>query len=257
MVDSLSSYDAVILDGFGTLYDKDYIPLLGAVRFLETISCRSILFSNIGSKTGDSLREQLESNFHLLPSEILTSLDFLLIYLKKKNINRIFHYGGQQAAQKLLENKITIVGGQEKIDAIVFTSLPNSNWIKDSQSVLQYLNSRVDSELILANPDRMIPGDHVGINVGMMFDMLLKDWPTNNYPLFIKEIGKPCLTRTEINLGDSDKILVVGDNKITDGGLAKNLDADFCLISSLENSQSHNNFIYPSLDLLVDEFHGK
>ena len=49
-----------------------------------------------------------------------------------------------------------------------------------------------------------------------------------------KEIGKPNLSRLDLNLNSKSKILVIGDNKITDGGLANKLNADFCLISEIK-----------------------
>ena len=63
-------------------------------------------------------------------------------------------------------------------DTLVFTSLPTSNWIQDSQSVLKLINDLKVKQVILANPDRLLPGDHVGINVGMMFDTLINNWPS-------------------------------------------------------------------------------
>jgi ribonucleotide monophosphatase NagD (HAD superfamily) len=244
---NISSYDEIVLDGFGTLYDKNYTPLPGSIDLLDRIFSKSILFSNIGSMDGKTLRSYLDNNYPKLPSSILTSFDLLLGYLKRNNINKVIHYGGSRAAKALSKNGIIL--DDQNVDVILFTSLPSPNWVKSSQLVLQKLNSQSISKLILANPDRMLPGHHVGINVGMMFDMLTKDWPLTNHQIVTKEIGKPNLSRLDLNLNSKSKILVIGDNKLTDGGLAKKLNADFCLISEIKriNKLESNSYICKSL----------
>lgn len=248
---NIETYDEIVLDGFGTLYDKNYFPMPGSIDLLNRIYNKSILFSNVGSIDGKTLKFYLDNNYSRLPSSILTSFDLLLDYLKRNNINKVFHYGGSKAANALAENGIMLE--DKDVDVIVFTSLPGSNWIQSSQFVLQKLNNKSISKLILANPDRMLPGQHVGINVGMMFDMLTKDWPLTNLKIDIKEIGKPNLSRLDLKLNPESKILVIGDNKITDGGLAKKLNADFCLISEIKriNKIESNSYICRSLTELT------
>ena len=232
MLGDLSIYDVIILDGFGTLYDKNLKPLSEAPGLLGAISDKSILYSNVGSMTGFQLRDRLKAEFRELPSEILTSMDLLLRHLKQQNIKSVFHYGGIAATEVFANSGITVVPDNKTADVLVFTSLPSGDWIRASQSVLRLINSYKVKNVILANPDRLLPGEHVGINVGMMFDMLVKSWPANDYPLSLLEIGKPRLNRNDFNIGNEERLLVVGDNQITDGGLAKNLKADFKLISN-------------------------
>ena len=229
----LSSYELVIFDGFGTLYDKNLLPLPGAIDLISEIGSKAILFSNVGSMTGDQLRDRLAKNFIHLPSRIITSLDILLRYLKKNNIREIYHYGGSKTVKLFIQNHISVVPFEKDSDTLVFTSLPTSNWIQDSQSVLKLINDLKVKQVILANPDRLLPGDHVGINVGMMFDTVINNWPlcTRN-GLNILELGKPSLTKYDLKIKDVEKILVIGDNIITDGGLAKSLNCDFNLISN-------------------------
>tara|TARA_B100000963_G_scaffold359192_1_gene385773 strand:+ start:9162 stop:9935 length:774 start_codon:yes stop_codon:yes gene_type:complete len=252
----LSNYQLIIFDGFGTLYDKDLLPLPGAIDLLNKIGNQSILFSNVGSITGDELRERLAKNFNRLPSRIITSLDILLRYLKKNDINEIYHYGGLKTAELLTKSNISVVPFEKESDIIVFTSLPSENWIKDSQSVLKLINDNKVKQVILANPDRLLPGEHVGINIGMMFDVLINNWPINKRNTFnVLELGKPMLTKSDMDIKDGEKILIIGDNNITDGGLAKNLNCDFSLISkdNIDEKDQRINVFKSLADLMNNE----
>lgn len=227
----LKKFDHIILDGYGTLYGRDQTPLKGVERFLNIFGEKSILFSNIGSTTGSKLSEILERNFSQIPTRILTSMDLLIQYLKEQEISSAYHFGGEQAEYILNTNGIKINSSNDRIDCIIFTSLPDKNWIKKSQRVLQLINHGELKKIILANPDRLLPGPHVGINVGMMFDMFLRGWDQKSFKAKIVEIGKPNISREDLNLCPNSKVLVVGDNILTDGGLATNINAEFVLIS--------------------------
>lgn len=250
----LDIYDVMILDGFGTLYDKKLEPVPGSIELLRLIGTKSILFSNVGSMTGFQLKGRLKTTFIELPSKVITSMDMLQRYLKQQNIKSVFHFGSEVAAEALTDSKIKVVPDEEETDALVFTSLPGRDWIRASQSVLRLINSRKVKHVILANPDRLLPGEHVGINVGMMFDMLIKSWPDQDYPLTIIEIGKPKLNRRDFDIDNEARILVIGDNQITDGGLAKSLGADFILISKIKVVDSGELKVYESIEsLTIDE----
>ncbi len=256
MID-FSSYDLLVFDGFGTLYNRDLHPLPGAIELLEDVNCDSILFSNVGSITGDQLRIRLNAQFNHLPSTILTSMDLLIQHLYDHDINSLYHFGGCVAGLELEKHGITLASLKDQPEIVAFTSLPGDDWIQLSQDVLRMINNQNIQKLILANPDRLLPGEHVGINVGMVFDMLLQSWPKSAYDLPIFEIGKPNLNREQLNIEDYKNILVLGDNIITDGGLASQLDADFVLIScsEIDIDLNKNHFkVYRSLeDLLVHE----
>lgn len=257
MID-FASYDLVVFDGFGTLYDKNLVPLPGALELLEDMSYESILFSNVGSIRGDQLRIRLTNQFENLPSTILTSMDLLIQYLSEVDVKSVYHFGGRVAGLELENQGITLSSPSDQPEIIVFTSLPGDDWIQLSQSVLRMINSQNLQKLVLANPDRLLPGEHVGINVGMVFDMLVESWPKLAYDLPTVEIGKPNLTRCQLNIEDDKKVLVIGDNLITDGGLAGRLDADFVLISCSEIDADFNGKdfkVYPSLEELLT--HGK
>jgi len=251
-MDKLNSYDKIILDGFGTLYDKNYIPLKGANKLLKIIHEKSVLFSNVGSKTSTTLKNDISKKFDIVPTEILTSFDLLLLYISELKIKEIFHFGGEHAENELKNNGIVI---DDRSQTIIFSSLPQSNWIQKSQLVLKKILHNQASKIILANPDRIIISKHIGINVGMMFDMLIKSWPSNVYEnLELIEIGKPNISRKVFSINNSSKILVIGDNFITDGGLASSLKADFCFIGdNLKKSESDTKFFsFKTLEDLLD-----
>jgi len=250
----LSDYDNVILDGFGTLYNKNFVPIEGASKLLNLIGDKGILFSNVGSLIGSELKERLLCKIDCPSIKVLTSLDLLCLHIKNQNIKIIYHYGGENA--KKILSKITSLTDliQDEVEALVFTSLPTNNWIKESQDILRYINLHRNANLILANPDRLLPGEHVGINVGMMFDMLIKNWPTNRFKLSRIEIGKPFLKRDDLSLNSNKNLLVIGDNIHTDGGLAKTLNAEFILISKLQGFESKDISIYPDIKALLRDF---
>jgi ribonucleotide monophosphatase NagD (HAD superfamily) len=253
MLARLSDYELIILDGYGTLYDKFLLPLPGSRELLNIISSKSILFSNVGSMTGHQLKSKLKPNFKSLPGQVITSLDILINYLKHNNFINICHYGGSKTAKLLIQNGISVIPFGNNSNIIVFTSLPSNNWIKDSQSVLKIINSSKSTQLILSNPDRLLPGKHVGINVGMMFDMLVKSWPKKiKDSLNIIEIGKPGLTRFDLGIKNEENIVVIGDNIITDGGLAQNLNCDFNLISKDNISESKQVKVYETLSEIMN-----
>ena len=211
MAIDLSTYDLVIFDGFGTLYDKDMVPLSGAEKLLKAVSRESMLFSNVGSMRGDQLRSRLDAGFDNLPSTIITSMDLLIRHLKRLDEKSIYHFGGNIAAHELENQGIRLASPNHQPELIVFTSLPGNNWIQESQTVLRMINNQTIKRLILANPDRLLPGDHVGINIGMFFDMLVKNWPKSFHKIPILEIGKPSLSRSELNIEVQKKLLVVGE----------------------------------------------
>ena len=253
MLTELSKYEVIILDGFGTLYDKDLLPLPGAIDLLHSVSNKSILFSNVGSMTGNQLRSRLASKFINLPNKIMTSLDILMQYLKRNNLKDIYHFGGLKTSELLTSNGISVVPFSDDADVIVFSSLPSENWIQDSQSVLRLINNLKVTQLILSNPDRLLSGDHVGINVGMMFDMLVNSWPNDVIGTFnILELGKPKLNKLDFDINGKKNILVIGDNYITDGGLAQNLDCDFNLISKNNTIESKQMKVYRSLTDMIN-----
>ena len=224
-------FEVIILDGYGTLYDQNYELLNGAQEILKKSFSKAILLSNVGSLTGTQLINKLQKKkISPLPSRVITSLDLLLNYLRINNLDNIFHYGGFAAQENIERSGFKISQLDDSPETIVFTSLPSKNWIEETQKVLRIINNNQPKKLILANPDRLLPGKHVGINVGMMFDMMTRDWPKETKLFEIIEIGKPKLCRSDLLLKENEPILVIGDNKKTDGILAKNLHADFMMV---------------------------
>jgi len=245
-------YDKIIIDGFGTLYDQNYVPFDGAAELLRLICNKVILFSNVGSIKGSELKNILQAKTDLSFTNVITSLDLLCDHIVKNKIKKIYHYGGISAENEL--NKIACISDSidEIVDAIIFTSLPQKNWITESQDILKYINFHMDVKVILGNPDRLLPGSNVGINIGMMFDMLIQPWINEGFQISKIEIGKPNLNRLDLSLTPKEKLLVIGDNYITDGGLADQICADFALITKNERFKSKNIMIFSNLINLMN-----
>ena len=61
----LSKFDKILLDVSGTLYSNKKEPLNGSKEFLKNYYQKIIIFSNIGSKTGLELKEELFNIFNV------------------------------------------------------------------------------------------------------------------------------------------------------------------------------------------------
>jgi len=146
----LSKFDKILLDVSGTLYSNKKEPLNGSKEFLKNYYQKIIIFSNIGSKTGLELKEELFNIFNVPIPDVITSLDLLLKFLEKKSYKTIFHYGQENVANKIKPFVGNIVNdiSEEDIDAIIFTSLVDSKWIKRTESALNLI-IKTDADILL------------------------------------------------------------------------------------------------------------
>lgn len=231
MIPANKSYD-IVLDGFGTIYDKDFCPIRNANQLIREFGNKITLFSNTGSISGASLRKKLPDDWQDQIFKVMTPVD---VFIKKyKGWGTFSHYGSDTAKFVLESNGIKIANDMHSSNAIVFSSLPSENWISKSQEVMQkVLDGSIDT-LFLINPDRVVLNPHIGINVGMMFDMLLSDL-RKHIDVKVFEIGKPNLSRADLSLGSSSRVLVIGDNPQTDGGLAESIGGMFFNVSDVDD----------------------
>tara|TARA_B110000116_G_C16797427_1_gene567716 strand:+ start:2494 stop:3252 length:759 start_codon:yes stop_codon:yes gene_type:complete len=240
----LSKFDKILLDVSGTLYSNKKEPLNGSKEFLKKYYKKIIIFSNIGSKTGVELKEELFSIFNVPIPNVITSLDLLLKFLEKKSYKTIFHYGQENVANKIKPFVGNIVNdiSEENIDAIIFTSLVGSDWIKRTESALNLI-IKTDADILLGNPDRISPEPPFNFTVTLILDSLLNLSDVLQKKKLSKEFGKPNLSRKMIKVKKEDKLIVIGDNPWTDIEVSKNLKCQSVLISSksylVKNSPLH------------------
>ena len=229
----LSEFDKILLDVSGTLYSNKKKPLNGSKEFLKKFHQKIIIFSNIGSKTGGELKKDLSNIFDLPIPDVITSLDLLLKFLEEKSYNTIFHYGQESVANKIspfVKNIVTDIP-KEDIDAIVFTSLVDTQWIQRTDSALNLI-MKTNADILLGNPDRISPEPPFNFTVTLILDSLLKLSNILENKRIAKEFGKPHLTREMIKVKKDEKLVVIGDNPWTDIALGNNLECKSILISS-------------------------
>lgn len=228
----ISDYDKILLDVSGTLYCKNKIPLEGSKDFIEKYHDKIIIFSNIGSKTGSELRDDLYSIYNIPIPKVLTSLDLLLDHLSIKNYNKVFHYGSDNVTEKISPFTKKIINQYDKdIDALIFTSLISENWIPSTDIALNIIMQN-NVEIILANPDRISPNPPYNFTVSLITDGLLGLANRIVDKKNIIEFGKPYLSKQVLSINENDKLVTLGDNPWTDVKQSKLFNCDSILISS-------------------------
>jgi len=227
-------YDYIIIDGHGTLYNDQYHPCEGAIEFLKRYGSKAILFSNIGSKTGDELQKTIANYFQVFPARIHTSLDLLLDHLASSDYNKVFHFGDSRTCQKIKDLVGQVVTDElfaEKLEALVFTSLPSENWIRRMQAALNYIASS-NAEILLGNPDRISQITPYKITVAILLDGFINALSNLNTRKKITEFGKPRLAKSFFDIVPTDRVVVIGDNPWMDVLLAEYLHCDSILVTS-------------------------
>jgi ribonucleotide monophosphatase NagD (HAD superfamily) len=219
----LSQYSKIILDVSQTLYDDNRTPLEGSFDFLEKYQEKIVIISNIGSLTGNELRNKLNIIFNINITKVITSLDLVIDYLKKKKYDNIYHYGSNKVLGKLKrETNFNFIEdySSSNIETLLFTSLcTDGSWINLTQNTLN-LMARGDINIILGNPDRSCPVKPHNFTVSLIHDALLSSCIELGYSPTSIEIGKPNIKMEEMGISLNEKTVVVGDNSKTDGLLA-------------------------------------
>lgn len=233
----LSSYSNIILDVSQTLYDSNNTPLEGSYDFLKKYNKKIIIISNIGSLTGNDLRIKLNNIFSIKLNKVITSLDLVIEYLNKKQLDNIFHYGSNKILEKLKkETNLNFIDDHlnNKIENLLFTSLcSDSSWIKLTQNALN-LMTRENVNIILGNPDRSCPVKPHNFTVSLIHDALLSSCSQLGYETKSIEIGKPNIELDEIGVMLNEKTVVIGDNPRTDGLLAVKNNFDYIQVGNSE-----------------------
>ena len=250
----ISDYDKILLDVSGTLYCNDKTPLEGSKDFIDKYFDKIIIFSNIGSKTGSELRDDLFSIYDTSIPKVLTSLDLLLDYLSFKNFNKVFHYGNDNVSQKISPFTKKIIKKYEKdVDALIFTSLISENWILSTDAALNILMQN-NVEIILANPDRISPNPPYNFTVSLITDGLLGLANRIIEEKKIIEFGKPYLKKQVLGVSENEKLITIGDNPWTDVKQSKLFNCDSILISPENKKYSEDlspTYVFKSLKHLL------
>ena len=245
----LSDYRKIILDGFGTIFDESMNPYIGAEDFIKENYKKIILLSNVGSITGDILKTKLRSSFNIVPKKVITSLDLTISYLKKNSIKTISHYGGSKTEEILKRHFHITKLDTDESNLLVMTSLPDKLFIKNTQKALNFFCHN-NKSIILANPDRITIDPPYKITVAMIFDMLKNQAKNSKEDVLTKEIGKPNINLSELDITNETKILVIGDNPDTDIKMSVNLNCNSILISKNPDQKSSSTYVIDCINKL-------
>lgn len=241
----IANYDKILLDVSGTLYCSKKIPIKGANEFIKQYFEKIIIFSNIGSRTGSELKEDLATIFNTPIPRVVTSLDLLLQFIEKKSYSKVFHYGNKNVIKKIrpFVKKIVVDKYEENIDAIIFTSLINNQWIDNTEAALNII-IKTNADILLGNPDRISPEPPYNFTVTLILDSLLSLSKTIGNEKTIKEFGKPYLSNEMINMHNNKKLVIIGDNPWTDIKQGNKFQCDSILLSS--QSKTYKGDIAPT-----------
>lgn len=222
-------YDHYICDGYGTLFNAELFPLYDSNEFVISQGARCTLVSNLGSLTGADLTKRLQS---LNPKwkflNVITSLDFALQNEELRSFSgKLLHFGRDEVKAEI-GCSLRFVEEPKAARAVLFTSLPGADWIRQYQKVLECATFGEDVVFFLANPDRLlIEANSPYLTVAQVMDGVIFALKQHGIDPIIREFGKPYLSRADLGLSERERLLVIGDNSVTDGGLAQSLSCDF------------------------------
>ena len=152
---------------------------------------------------------------------------------QKKSYSKVFHYGNKNVFKKIqpFVKKIVVDKYEENIDAIIFTSLINNQWIANTEAALNII-IKTNADILLGNPDRISPEPPYNFTVTLILDSLLSLSKTIGSEKTIKEFGKPYLSNEMINMHNNKKLVIIGDNPWTDIKQGNKFQCDSILLSS-------------------------
>lgn len=216
-MDKLKKIKLFLLDMDGTIYlDNDLFD--GTLDFLEyvrKIDGRYIFLTNNSSKSVNKYIEKLDSlGIKTTADDFLTSTDATVLYLKKKNYNKIYAFGTTSFKEQLKESGLPITDTlEEGIDCLCMGFDTELTFQKLEDACI-LLGNGVD--YIATNPDWVCPTSYGYVpDCGSVSSMLYN--ATKRMPKFI---GKPepdmALLAMEKTGYGKEETLVMGDRLYTD-----------------------------------------
>ncbi len=244
-----------LLDMDGTIYlDNDLFDgTLDFLEYIRSIGGRYIFLTNNSSKSVNKYIEKLASlGIESTAEDFLTSTDATVLYLKKKNYNKIYAFGTVSFKEQLKGAGLPITEVlQDDIDCLCmgFDTELTFNKLEDACILL---GRGVD--YIATNPDWVCPTSYGYVpDCGSVSQMLCN--ATKRMPKFI---GKPepdmALLAMEKTGYGKEETLVMGDRLYTDiaCGVNAGISTVFVLsgegtMEDVEASETKPEFIYKNI----------
>jgi len=250
-----------LLDMDGTIYlDNDLFDgTLDFLEYIRSIGGRYIFLTNNSSKSVNKYIEKLASlGIESTAEDFLTSTDATVLYLKKKNYNKIYAFGTVSFKEQLKGAGLPITEVlQDDIDCLCM-GFDTELTFKKLEDACILLGRGVD--YIATNPDWVCPTSYGYVpDCGSVSQMLCN--ATKRMPKFI---GKPepdmALLAVEKTGFTKEETLIMGDRLYTDIACGVNAGVSTVFVLSgegtledVENSETKPEFIYKNIkELYLD-----
>lgn len=260
-MDNLKEKKLFLLDMDGTIYlDNDLFDgVLDFLSYIKKIGGKYIFLTNNSSKSVDKYIEKLDSiGIKSTADDFLTSTNATVLFLKKKNYNKIYALGTESFKEQLRDGSLNITDKiEDGIDCLCmgFDTELTFKKLEDACILL-----RDDIDYIATNPDWVCPTWYGYVpDCGSVSEMIYN--ATKKRPQFI---GKP--QPEMINLAiektgfKKEEAIIFGDRLYTDiaSGFNAGISTVFVLsgegtIEDVKNSDVKPTYIYENIKKFYED----
>lgn len=257
----LTNKKLFLLDMDGTIYlDENLFE--GVTEFLEHIKKsggKYMFLTNNSSKSVDKYIEKMDKlGIKTTDEDFLTSTDASVLFLKKKNYNKIYAFGTTSFKQQLKKAGLPITDKlEEGIDCLMMGFDTELTFQKLEDACI-LLNKEVD--YIATNPDWVCPTYYGYVPDCGSVSQMLKN-ATGRWPQFI---GKPQPEMVNLAVENSpfekEEAVLIGDRLYTDiaCGVNAGISTVFVLsgegtMEDLEKSEVKPEFVFKDIKTMFDE----
>ncbi len=250
-----------LLDMDGTIYlDNDLFE--GTTDFLEyvkSIGGKYIFLTNNSSKSIDKYVEKMASlGISTTADDFLTSTNATVLYLQKKNYNKIYALGTMSFVQQLKDGGLNITTEREEGIDCLCMGFDTELTFKKLEDACILLGGDID--YIASNPDWVCPTWYGYVpDCGSVAEMIYN--ATKKRPKFIGK-PKPDMAHLAISASGftSEQTVLIGDRLYTDiaCGVNAGISTVFVLsgegtLEDIKNNEAKPEFIYNNIKELYED----
>lgn len=259
--EKLKNKKLFLLDMDGTIYLDDdlFDGTLDFLEYVRKIGGKYIFMTNNSSKSVDKYIEKLAAlGITAGSDDFLTSTNATVLYLQKKNYNKVYALGTNSFKEQLKEGGIPVTDTIcDDIDCLCM-GFDTELTFKKLEDACILLNRGV--EYIATNPDWVCPTWYGFVpDCGSVSEMLFN--ATKRRPYFI---GKPEPTMAELAIEKTgfkkEEAVVIGDRLYTDiaCGVNAGISSIFVLsgegtLDDLEKSDVKPEFVYDNIRSILND----
>ena len=259
-MNDLKKVKLYLLDMDGTIYlDNDLFEGVHEfLAYIREIGGKYMFLTNNSSKSVDKYVEKLASlGIESVPDDFLTSTNATVLYLLKKNYNKIYAFGTTSFKEQLREAGLPITDQREDGIDCLCMGFDTELTFQKLEDACILLNQGVD--YVATNPDWVCPTWYGSVpDCGSVSAMLCN--ATGRMPLFI---GKPepamALLAMEKTGYTKEETALIGDRLYTDIACGVNAGVNSIFVLSgegtMENvatSEKKPEFIYQDVKALLE-----